>query len=166
MDLLMSDAVRQGAACDAQDAIDEDSADERPADDSGDSGVARIWASRQTPEGRTPATGPLRQTSSWPECSTIPAGAKVPEVTAPKEIPYERHPGPTPGGLCLRKSDPYRADTSPTGSILPCVLDALCGVVMVVVMMVVMASGGKGRTGEYENQKDSSDDLLHGLNLA
>src|SRR5215471_6592030 len=91
MELLMRGAVQPGAACDAQDGIDEDSAYVPLAGDSGDSdAVARISASRQTPEGRTRATGRPRQSSSWPECSTIPLRAIVPEVTAPKEVRERR----------------------------------------------------------------------------
>jgi hypothetical protein len=37
---------------------------------------------------------------------------------------------------------------------------------MVVMMAVMMAPGGKGRAGEHEDKEDSSDDLLHGKNLA
>jgi hypothetical protein len=41
------------------------------------------------------------------------------------------------------------------------------GLVMVVMMvMVMMRSRGKRRRGEYQDQEDSSKDLLHGVNLA
>ena len=153
MDLLMRDAVHPGAACDAQDAIDEDSADEPLADDSGDSGaVARIWASRQMPEGRTPATGLLRQSSSWPECSTIVGGAIVPEVTAPKEIPDKEHRWAYTSGLRV----PLRNGVAPLGTLPPDVLSRvftlLCGTVMVVVMAMMMVRGSKGRAGKHEDK--------------
>jgi hypothetical protein len=43
---------------------------------------------------------------------------------------------------------------------------ALCGVVMVVMTVVMMAPGGKSRAGEHEDKEGSNDDLLHGKNLA
>jgi hypothetical protein len=37
---------------------------------------------------------------------------------------------------------------------------------MVVMMAVMMVRGGKSRAGKHEDQEGSSDDLLHGKNLA
>ena len=43
---------------------------------------------------------------------------------------------------------------------------ALCGAVMVVMAVVMMVCGGKGRAGKDEDQEGSSNYLLHGKNLA
>jgi len=110
----MRDVARPDAACDAQDALDEDFAGGPQADGRGEfSAGVGDGTSTQMPGRRTPAKAMLPQSSSWPECSTMRGGAIVPKVTGPKEIRPKLSAGRRRDGLALRQSCKGTAEPCP-----------------------------------------------------
>ena len=160
----MRDVARPDAACDAQDALDEDFAGGPQADGRGEfSAGVGDGTSTQMPGRRTPAKAMLPQSSSWPECSTMRGGAIVPKVTGPKEIRPKLSAGRRRDGLALRRSCKGTAEPCPVKATLQ---PLLCGAVMMMAMVAVMMSGGKGRAGTNEHKENGSENLLHGTNVA
>lgn len=95
------------------------------------------------------------QFSSWVECSTTAEQAIVPEVT----------PGIWNG---TRRNSPGLAHTAdgPIARVTPDGVGRLGLAVMVMAMVMVVSGGGECRPGEYQDQKNSSEDLFHALNVA
>jgi len=94
----------------------------------------------------------------------MPGSAIVPKVTAPKEIrprPSQRGANGV-GAAAASFEGTAKAVQFQSNSMQ----SLLCRAVMVVTMMAVMMSGGKGRAGKDEHKENGSENLLHGANVA